>query len=56
MTVLTHVPNIPQISDTDVDDPELSQVIERAAVTKSPPQAWYRTMGNNPGVPKAFAN
>jgi alkylhydroperoxidase family enzyme len=56
MTVLTHVPNVPQISDTDVDDPELSQVIERAAVTKSPPQAWYRTMGNNPGVAKAFAN
>jgi alkylhydroperoxidase family enzyme len=56
MTILTHVPNVPQISDTDVDDPELSQVIERAAVTKSPPQAWYRTMGNNPGVAKAFAN
>src|SRR6202051_437315 len=56
MTVFTHVPNVPQISDTDVDDPELSQVIERAIVTKSPPQAWYRTMAHNPGVAKAFAN
>ena len=46
----------PKLSETDVDDPELRQVIERAAVTKSPPQAWYRTMGNNPEVAKAFAN
>src|SRR5579862_2442217 len=55
MSVLTHAPNIPQVADKDVHDPELSQVIEDAAVTKSPPQAWYRTMGHNPEVAKAFA-
>ena len=56
MAVLTHVPNIPQVADQDVHDPELQRVIHRAAVTKSPPQAWYRTMGNNPEVAKAFAS
>src|ERR1700686_3551782 len=56
MTVLTHHPNVPQVVERDVSDPELRQVIEGAAVTKSPPQAWYRTMGNNPEVAKAFAN
>ena len=56
MTVLTHVPNVPQVADMDVNDPKLRQVIDGAAVTKSPPQAWYRTMGHNPEVAKAFAN
>jgi alkylhydroperoxidase family enzyme len=55
MAILTHVPKIPQIADKDVIDPELRRVIEGAAVTKSPPQAWYRTMGQNPEVAKAFA-
>ena len=55
MTASRHVPNIPQVADKDVDDPELRQVIAGAAVTKSPPQAWYRTMGHNPEVAKAFA-
>ena len=56
MTEFKHVPNVPQIADADVNDPELRQVIAGAAVTKSPPQAWYRTMGNNPEVAKAFAD
>jgi alkylhydroperoxidase family enzyme len=56
MTVLTYVPNVPQVAEMDVNDPKLCQVIDGAAVTKSPPQAWYRTMGHNPGVAKAFAN
>ena len=56
MTVFTHTPNVPQVADKDVSDPKLRQVIDGAAVTKSPPQAWYRTMGNNPEVAKAFAN
>ena len=55
MTEFKHVPHVPQITDADVNDPELRQVIAGAAVTKSPPQAWYRTMGNNPEVAKAFA-
>jgi alkylhydroperoxidase family enzyme len=54
MSTLTHVPNVPQISN-DAADPGLLDVIERAKVTKSPPPAWYRTMGQNPEVAKAFA-
>jgi len=56
MPLLTHAPNIPQVADQDVHDPELHEVICKAAVTKSPPQAWYRTMGHNPEVAKAFAS
>src|SRR6202521_523181 len=55
MAASTHVPNVPQVADVDVSDPKLRKVIEGAAATKSPPQAWYRTMGNNPEVAKAFA-
>ncbi len=54
MSTLTHVPNVPQITE-DAADPGLHDVIERAKVTKSPPPAWYRTMGQNPEVAKAFA-
>ncbi len=54
MSTQTHVPNVPQITD-DAADPGLRDVIERAKVTKSPPPAWYRTMGQNPEVAKAFA-
>jgi alkylhydroperoxidase family enzyme len=56
MPFLTHAPNIPQVADQDVHDAELHEVIRNAAVTKSPPQAWYRTMGHNPEVAKAFAS
>ncbi len=55
MSVATHVPNIRQVRDEEVADPELRRVIDGAAVTKSPPQSWYRTMGNNPEVAKEFA-
>lgn len=54
MSTVTHVPNVPQISD-EAADPGLRDVIERAKVTKSPPPAWYRTMGQNPEVAKEFA-
>jgi len=54
MSTLTHVPNVPQITD-EAADPRLRDVIERAKVTKSPPPAWYRTMGQNPEVAKEFA-
>jgi alkylhydroperoxidase family enzyme len=53
--VQNHMPNIPQIND-GAADPGLRDVIERAKVTKSPPPAWYRTMGNNPEVAKAFGH
>jgi alkylhydroperoxidase family enzyme len=55
MSVSAHVPNVPQIAYEDATDQELRQVIDRAKVTKSPPPAWYRTMGHNPEVAKAFA-
>lgn len=55
MSILRHVPNVPQIQEGENTDPDLRRVIEGAATTKSPPQAWYRTMGNNPEVAKAFA-
>src|SRR4029077_17038999 len=56
MPLLTDAPSIPQVDDQDVHDAELCDVIRKAAVTKSPPQAWYRTMGHNPEVAKAFAS
>ena len=55
MPVSTHIPNVPQIEINDGTDSGLRDIIERAKVTKSPPPAWYRTMGNNPEVAKAFA-
>jgi alkylhydroperoxidase family enzyme len=55
MSASDHVPNVPQIRDDEVNDPGLQQVIARAATTKSPPQAWYRTMGHNAEVARAFA-
>jgi alkylhydroperoxidase family enzyme len=48
-------PNVPQLPDEQISDPELRAVINSAAVTKSPPPSWYRTMGNNPDVAKEFA-
>ena len=54
MPVSTHVPNVPQIEIDNTTDPGLRDVIERAKVTKSPPPAWYRTMGNNPEVAKVL--
>ena len=56
MAAATHVPHVPQLPDKDVQDPQLRRVIEGAAVTKSPPQAWYRTMAHNPEVAVAFAS
>lgn len=57
MTTVTehHVANVPQLTDEEVADPELRDVIERAAVTKSPPPSWYRTMGQNAEVATEFA-
>ena len=55
MSVSTHVPNVPQIEMDNTTDAKLREVIESAKLTKSPPPAWYRTMGNNPEVAKAFA-
>jgi hypothetical protein len=40
-------PRVPQLSDDEVVDPELREVIDRAATTRSPPQSWYRTMGRS---------
>lgn len=48
-------PNVRQLSDEEVTDPGLREVITQAAVTKSPPPSWYRTMGHNPEVATEFA-
>lgn len=50
-----HKPNIPQLLDAEIGDPEMRELIAGAAFTKSPPPSWYRTMGNNPDVAKEFA-
>ncbi|MGH9102242.1 MAG: carboxymuconolactone decarboxylase family protein [Acidimicrobiales bacterium] len=50
-----HRPNIAQLSDDQVTDPGLAEVIEAAVVTASPPPSWYRTMGHNAEVAKEFA-
>ena len=54
MSTAAHVPNVPQIAE-EAAEPGLRGVIERARVTKSPPPAWYKTMGHNPDVAKEFA-
>ena len=54
MSMTTHVPNVPQITEESAE-PGLRDVIERAKVAKSPPPAWYKTMGHNPEVAKEFA-
>lgn len=55
MATGTHVANIRQLDDDEIEDPALAEVIEAAAVTKSPPPSWYRTMGNSPEIAKSFA-
>lgn len=52
---MAHKPNIGQVPESEIGDPELREVIERAGVTKSPPPSWYRTMAHNPEVAKEFA-
>ena len=54
MTTDVYLANVPQVDEATMEDDELREVIERAALTKSPPPQWYRTMGNNPEVAKAF--
>ena len=56
MAATQHVANVQQVTDDQVTDPRLREVIDDAATTKSPPQSWYRTMGNNPEVATAFAS
>ncbi len=55
MATETHVANVRQLDDDEIEDPALAEVIEAAAVTKSPPPSWYRTMGNSPEIAKSFA-
>jgi len=47
--------HIRQVTDTEIRDPELSAVIERASTTKAPPPSWYRAMGHNSPVAVEFA-
>jgi alkylhydroperoxidase family enzyme len=51
----THVANVSQVDERQVGDQALTEVIERAEVTQTPPPSWYRTMGHNPEVASAFA-
>lgn len=55
MSTITHITNLPQIRRDDVDDPAFGRLLDHAAETKSPPPAWYLTMGNNVEVASAFA-
>lgn len=55
MTTITHVAHVPQLDDDAVRELGLEELIDHAATTKSPPPAWYRTMGNNPDVALAFS-
>lgn len=55
---MSHVqtaPNVAQVDIEDVTDVGLSEILDKAAVTKSPPVSWYLTMGQNPEVAVAFA-
>ncbi len=47
MSTVTHVPNVPQITD-DAADLGLRDVIERAKVTKSPPRRGTGPWGKTP--------
>jgi hypothetical protein len=53
--IATHVPRMPRIDPDAVEDQGLRDILDHAAVTKSPPIAWYATMGQNPEVAVAFA-
>ena len=55
MATVEHVANVSQVDIDAVTDPSLSEILDKAEVTKSPPVAWYLTMGNNPEVAVAFA-
>ena len=55
MVTQAHVAHVPQVADEDIADAGLASLIDRAAASKSPPPSWYRTMGHNPEVAKAFA-
>jgi alkylhydroperoxidase family enzyme len=54
MNTLTHTAHVPQVDEATIEDDELRAVIEQARTTLSPPPQWYRTMGQNPEVAKAF--
>jgi len=56
MSYAAYVANVPPIDEGEISDSELAAVIESARTTLSPPPQWYRTMGQNPEVAKAFAS
>ena len=47
---------VPEVDRDDVDGTALSEILERAQRTKSPPVSWYLTMGHSPDVAKGFAD
>ncbi len=51
----TEIENVSQLDRDSVSDPVLNEILTRAEETKSPPVAWYLTMGHNPEVATAFA-
>lgn len=50
-----NTPNVRQLSDEEITDPDLREVIAKASKTESPPPSWYRTMAHSPSVAKEFA-
>jgi alkylhydroperoxidase family enzyme len=55
MSTATNAPNVAQIDRSSIESVELAEVLDNAEVTKTPPVAWYLTMGNDPEVAVAFA-
>jgi alkylhydroperoxidase family enzyme len=48
-------PRMPLVDISQLNDPELDGIIEKARRLSTPKPAWYQTLASNPGVAKAFA-
>jgi len=46
---------LPLVPESEVCDPELRAIVERAARLSTPKPAWYLTLAHNPEVAKAYA-
>jgi AhpD family alkylhydroperoxidase len=46
---------LPRVDPSEVTDPELEAVLERAERLSTPKPAWYLTLAHNPEMAKAYA-
>ena len=51
----TDIERLKQVDRDEITSPELAEIVDKAERSKSPPIAWYLTMGSNPEVATAFA-